>query len=39
MSIFTPEGIDEARITDVNLVNGAELIRSLDLYYPGKYCL
>ena len=31
--------IDEARITGVNLVNGEELIRSLDLYYPGKYCL
>ena len=38
-SDFTPEGIDEARITGVTLVNGAELIRSLDLYYPGKYCL
>ena len=38
-SDFTPEGIDEARITGVNLVNGSELIRSLDLYYPGKYCL
>lgn len=38
-SDFTPEGIDEARITGVNLVNGDELIRSLNLYYPGKYCL
>lgn len=38
-SDFTPEGIDEARITGVNLVNGSELIKSLDLYYPGKYCL
>lgn len=38
-SDFTPEGIDEARITGVNLVNGVELIKSLDLYYPGKYCL
>lgn len=38
-SDFTPEGIDEARITGVNLVNGEELIKSLDLYYPGKYCL
>lgn len=38
-SDFTPEGIDEARITGVALVNGDELIRSLDLYYPGKYCL
>ena len=38
-SDFTPEGIDEARITGVSLVNGAELIQSLDLYYPGKYCL
>lgn len=38
-SDFTPEGIDEARITGVNIVNGAELIKSLDIYYPGKYCL
>lgn len=38
-SDFTPEGIDEARITGVNLVNGAELIKSLELYYPNKYCL
>lgn len=38
-SDFTPEGIDEARITGVNLVNGDELIKSLDIYYPGKYCL
>lgn len=38
-SDFTPEGIDEARITGVSLVNGSELIRSLELYYPGKYCL
>ena len=38
-SDFTAEGIDEARITGVNLVNGEELIKSLDIYYPGKYCL
>lgn len=38
-SDFTPEGKDEARITGVNLVNGEELISSLDLYYPDKYCL
>lgn len=38
-SDFTKEGIDEARITGVNLVNGDELIKSLDIYYPGKYCL
>ena len=38
-SDFTPEGIDEARITGVTLVNGHELIESLNLYYPGKYCL
>lgn len=38
-SDFTTEGIDEARITGVNLVNGDELIQSLNLYYPGKYCL
>ena len=38
-SDFTPEGADEARITGVRLVNGVELIKSLELYYPGKYCL
>lgn len=38
-SDFTKEGIDEARITGVNLVNGDELIESLELYYPNKYCL
>lgn len=38
-SDFTPEGIDEATIIKVDLVNGEALIRSLDLYYPGKFCL
>ena len=38
-SDFTPEGIDEARITNVTLMNGQELIRSLELYYPGQYTL
>lgn len=37
-SDFTPEGIDEASITGVKLVNGDELIASLELYYPGRYC-
>lgn len=36
---FTPEGRDEARITGVNLVNGEKLIESLDIYYPGRFCL
>ena len=38
-SDFTKEGIDKARITGVNLVNGDELIESLEIYYPNKYCL
>jgi len=38
-SDFTKEGKDEARITHVILVNGKELIKSLELYYPGKYTL
>lgn len=38
-SDFTKEGKDEARITHVLLVNGKELIKSLELYYPGKYML
>ena len=38
-SDFTPEGIDEARITNVTLVNGEALIQSLELYYPGRYTL
>lgn len=38
-SDFTPEGIDEARITNVTLVNGETLIQSLELYYPGRYTL
>lgn len=38
-SDFTPEGIDEARITNVTLMNGQELVRSLELYYPGRYVL
>ena len=38
-SDFTPEGRDEARITNVTIMNGQELIQSLELYYPGQYCL
>lgn len=38
-SDFTPEGVDEARITNVTLLNGENLIQSLELYYPGKYTL
>lgn len=38
-SDFTPEGIDEARITGVILINGEDLYKSLELYYPGIYTL
>lgn len=38
-SDFTNEGKDEARITNVTLINGEELIQSLNLYYPDKYAL
>ena len=38
-SDFTPEGRDEANITNVTLMNGRDLIRSLELYYPGRYIL
>jgi len=38
-SDFTPEGYDEARITGVITINGNELVKSLDMYYPGKYRL
>ena len=38
-SDFTPDGIDEARITDVRIVNGQELLQSLEHYYPGQYTL
>ncbi len=38
-SDFTPEGRDEARITNVTTMNGRELLQSLELYYPGRFCL
>ncbi len=38
-SDFTSEGKDEARITNVTIINGQELIQSLELYYPGRYTL
>ena len=38
-SDFTLEGRDEARITNVTIMNGQDLIQSLELYYPGQYCL
>ena len=38
-SDFTPEGRDEARITNVLLMNGHDLLQSLELYYPGRFCL
>ena len=38
-SDFTPDGKDEARITNVTIMNGNELVQSLELYYPGKYTL
>lgn len=38
-SDFTPDGRDEARITNVTIMNGEELLQSLELYYPGQYTL
>lgn len=38
-SDFTREGIDEANITGVVIINGNDLIKSLDIYYPGMYSL
>ena len=38
-SDFTPDGIDEARITNVTIMNGEALLQSLELYYPGVYTL
>lgn len=38
-SDFTAEGRDEARITNVTIMNGEELLKSLELYYPGRFCL
>jgi len=38
-SDFTPDGRDEARITNVIIMNGEELLQSLELYYPGRFCL
>ena len=38
-SDFTPDGRDEARITNVIIMNGQDLLQSLELYYPGQYCL
>ena len=38
-SDFTPDGRDEARITNVTIINGEELLQSLELYYPRQYTL
>lgn len=38
-SDFTPEGRDEARITNVTIMNGHDLLQSLEIYYPGRFCL
>ena len=38
-SDFTPEGRDEAQLTHVTIINGQDLLQSLELYYPGRYCL
>ena len=38
-SDFTPDGMDEARITNVTIMNGEALLQSLELYYPGQYTL
>lgn len=38
-SDFTPDGRDEARITNVTIMNGEDLMQSLELYYPGQFTL
>lgn len=38
-SDFTPQGLDEAQITNVTIMNGQQLIQSLELYYPGRFSL
>lgn len=38
-SDFTAQGRDEARITNVTIMNGQELLQSLELYYPKRFCL
>lgn len=38
-SDFTPDGRDEARITNVIIMNDQDLLQSLELYYPGRFCL
>ena len=38
-SDFTSDGKDEGRITGVGLINGDTFIQSLEIYFPGKYCL
>ena len=38
-SDFTSEGRDEARITNVTIMNGHDLLQSLEIYYPGRFCL
>lgn len=36
---FTSDGRDEDRVTDVIIMNGQDLLQSLELYYPGRFCL
>ena len=38
-SDFTPDGRDEARITNVIIMYGQEVLQCLELYYPGRFCL
>ncbi|EHL04971.1 restriction endonuclease [Desulfitobacterium hafniense DP7] len=38
-SDFTPEGADEGRITHAHLINGRQLINSLEGYFPGRFYL
>lgn len=38
-SDFTQDGKDEANLTGIITINGDDLIKSLNLYYPDKYCL
>lgn len=36
-SDFTREGRDEARITEVSLINGEQLMQSLEIYFPEQF--
>lgn len=38
-SDFTPDGRDETLITNAIIMNVQDLLQSLELYYPGRFCL